>query len=219
MSVSATSYTFSPSTADALRFSAAGARERRPRFDDATEQVRDSLSRQASALEPGSIVTARYQYRVGPDGALLPIETRITTESADSALTNRDLEGDARPDRRALRQQRDERPQSFADIARPRPQLSPAEEVVLFAVASREEVARPRAPLGASAPASPAQGEAVAEDGSAVDVEILTANTLIGNASDARAAIAAQAQTTVATLYARNNDIVYNAGSSTRLAA
>lgn len=210
MSVSSTYTNYNYASLDASRLASARAAE------EAAEQVRSNIADQASRLEPGTTVTARYQYKVGADGTLVPTETQITTEANDADAVTRDGDNKQRS-RQALTRQNEERQQSFGDIAKPRALLSPADELALFAsIASESESASESSAINA-----PIAGEAVASDGSKVEVEIFTAGTpLAANQGSAQVLdLTARVKSSVAALYARNNDLVFSVNPAAQLAA
>jgi len=171
---------------------------------------------QAGAASPfvvGTTITARYQYKVAEDGSLVPLQTQITTDiPKDGSPTD--------PNRRNGRnlQRRDERQPTFADIARPRVSLSPSDELAVFGAFSnggqttqqaalQQQLAAAFSPLNITAQASD-------ENGEPVEAEVLTFRRENTNAAEQR-----RAQYSVATLYARNNDVVYNVTPISQLAA
>lgn len=165
----------------------------------AAAQVR-AYERSGELLIPGSSVTTRIRYRVGRDGELIPTETRVTTVPKDESYDK--AEGDRRGNgRRYFELQGDGAAATLAGLVQPKPLLSPADEVALYA----------------NAATGVQEGEAVAEDGTPIAVEIFTPQ------SDERTAqvlaLASRAQASVASLYARNNDIVYNVTPYSELAA
>lgn len=178
----------------------------------AQEAIAARLSEAAAAtpFAAGTIVTARYQYRVGVDGNLLPIETQITTTpSRDGGR----VEGDRRTNRQL---QRDDRRPSIADLLRPRPSLSPSDELAVFAAIDgrgqgAEDIAQQQGLL--TNPSSTLAAEVSDETGQPVEAEVLTFRP---RGRDARQQ---QAQVAVASLYARNNDVVYNVSPISQLAA
>jgi hypothetical protein len=225
VSVASTSFNYTYASLDASRAASAA---QQPRIDEATsEQLRNNLSAQLNTLSPGTTVTARYQYTVGADGTLVPTQTQITTQTneADDAVTR---DGTGKQSRQALSGQGDTRRQSFGDIAKPRAQLSPSDELALFSsLAAADDTDGGQPPvLGSSssssavstagqvANAAPIPGEAVADDGSKVDVEIFTSSAQLAASSQNSAQVldisARTQQSAVAALYARNNDLVYS---------
>ncbi len=164
---------------------------------------------QQGKLAVGTVITARYQYKVGADGALLPTQTRITTTAPDEQPAYR------RGQRPGTRQEAADRQPSFQDLSRPKAELSPTEELALFAAVS--ESAAPE--LAAAAPA-PAMAEVTDEQGRVVEAQILTPGDAPETAAPPAALnIAARAQFFAANLYARNNDVVYNVTPITQFAA
>ncbi|MES2984833.1 MAG: hypothetical protein V4735_06580 [Pseudomonadota bacterium] len=178
---------------------------------------------QASPFQVGTTITARYQYKVAADGSLLPLQTQITSDVHDSEV---------RPDgrgkgRNTLREQPERHRQTFTDINRPRPQLSPTDELALFADVPEATLST----IGAGEPttaqtvaAASVQGEAVDEMGETVSVEIIAPESdhsdhILVSTGSASLSMAARAQASVAGLYARNNDIVYSMTPLAMLAA
>lgn len=167
----------------------------------------------ASAFAVGTTITARYQYRVAEDGSLVPLQTQITTEApkdGPQAETNR-------RNGRNL-QRRDDRQPTFADIARARVTLSPSEELAVFGAVSNggqttqqaafeQQLVTAFSPLNIAAQASD-------ENGQPVEAEVLTFRR-----ENADTAQQQRAQYSVATLYARNNNVVYNVTPISQLAA
>jgi hypothetical protein len=175
----------------------------------------------------GATITARYQYKVGPDGALVPTQTQITTSGPEDALQS----NAGRRNRQALREGLAERRPSLVDLAKPKAELSPAAESEIFAgVAGEAAIAANtlRATLAALVNQTPAadslveaKAEVRDENGEAVNATLLAPNgepirvrneALLGN-------YAARAQFAVAGLYARNSDTVYSAQPITQFAA
>lgn len=166
---------------------------------------------EASKFAVGSTITARYQYRVGDNGALIPVQTQITTdapENSQSAFVAR------RNARQALRDDEGRAPPSFRDLSRPRPQLTPSDELQLFAFYAKPYMPTPvsvsAGKISSQISLSPTQLEASDEQGEAVEAELIAPPTGYNKA---------QAQFSVATLYARNNDVVYNVTPISQLAA
>lgn len=163
-----------------------------------SEQLRAALGQQSGNLPVGTTITASYQYRVGPDGALYPTQTQITTESNEVESSATDADG--RKQRRSLMQQEDSREQSLRNVQPVKPQLSPTDEVALFADAQLAVAAQP------------VTGEAVDATGIAVNVTILPPG-VSDQAAVSRAevlTISQRNQAGVAGLYARNSDISYS---------
>lgn len=87
----------------------------------------------AAKAGPGANVTISYDYEVGPDGQLVAtgatIQTSRRTSEAPNSLTNiEDAQGS--PSQPILLFNNG--PRSFADLANPRPALSPSDEAVVF---------------------------------------------------------------------------------------
>lgn len=196
--------------------------------DGVIEQVKNIIPQAGQRLQPGTTIIARFQYKVGQDGSLFPTQTDLTTETNSAELSPIKRDGQRRPGNFLRQFASEQRQQTLADIAKPRPQLSPSDEIRLFAAASDNL----RNPLAAATDIGVAQtvasatlfGQAVDEQGTAVNVEILppqgAANNEITTPQGTRVlSLAARAQASVASLYARNNDVVYNAEPLSQLAA
>jgi hypothetical protein len=100
--------------------------------DRAVNEAVASSMRQAalnSGAAAGSTITARFEYRLSEDGSLQPVATQITAEAVPAISR----EESRRQGRNAARENTAERRQSFADLWRPRPRLSPSEEIAVFA--------------------------------------------------------------------------------------
>ncbi|MBY0544804.1 MAG: hypothetical protein K2Q14_04565 [Gammaproteobacteria bacterium] len=170
-------------------------------------------SNAASPFAVGTTITARYQYRVAEDGSLVALQTQITTEvpkDGPQAETNR-------RNGRNL-QRRDDRQPTFADIARARVTLSPSEELAVFGAISNggqttQQAALQQQLVNAFSPLNIA-AQASDENGQPVEAEVLTFRR-----ENADTAEKQRAQYSVATLYARNNDVVYNVSPISQLAA
>lgn len=212
---SALNFNFASSEASRLAFAERGAEE------VVAAQLRQAAEQNKFAV--GSTVTARYQYKVGPDGQLIPQQTQVTTDAPEDALRQQGRRG-----RQRANQDFADRQPSFRDLAKPHAELSPTEELALFAPAEQQLQANQsgqgtQAPIldqyAAAAPATTlAAAEVVDEDGEAVDAELLT------KAPDAapeakRFSFLPSLQFTVAGLYARNNDVIYSATPLAQLAA
>lgn len=214
------SINFAVSSAEAARIAAAerGAEEL------VASQLRQAAEQKTFAV--GSTITARYQYKVGPDGTLIPVQTQITTTAPEELNRKAGRNG-----RQSLRDGLEERRPSFSDLAKPKPELSPTAESEIFAGLADEAANAAnylRATLAAlvnQTPASATVIEATAdvrdEAGEAVDAQLLAPNgepirvrneALLGN-------YAARAQFAVAGLYARNSDTVYSVSPIALLAA
>lgn len=149
--------------------------------------------------KPGSTVTARTEYTVTANGALVPKSTAITVGNATGADALDGSDGKlgvgtftaAAADTRPLR---------FNDLAKPRALLSPEDEALLFDADSVEG--------GLDGQARRFFDDAGAQDenGDAVTVEIIAPDV----ADRELPTLASQQQARVSNLYARNNDIVYN---------
>ena len=171
---------------------------------------------QTGATSPfvvGSTITARYQYRVAEDGSLVPLQTQITTDVPKDGAPN---EANRRNGRNLER--RDQRQPTFADIARARVTLSPSDELAVFGAISnggqttqqaalQQQLVTAFSPLNIAAQVSD-------ENAQAVEAEVRTFRR-----ENADTVQKQRAQYSVATLYARNNDVVYNATPISQLAA
>lgn len=186
-------------------------------------QLRDTVK-----LPPGSTLSALYEYRVGPDGSLLPVQTRITTETSRQTNVQNPNAVSARQDQPAddvLRRQGRSRSPNFADISPLRAELSPADELALFAANAQQSADDPAAAtvLNALRTASFAAARAETADGYPIEVELLPPDAADGAAANDNAeppsSLAARTQSRVAGLYARNNDIVFNVTPLTQFAA
>lgn len=166
--------------------------------DFAKDLVRD--------LKPGTNVTARTEYTVAANGALVPKSTSISVGNATSAETLGNANGASgglfTPAVQAP-------PLSFADLAKPRPKLSPDQEALLFDADSVEG--------GLDGQARRFFDNAGAEDenGETVAVEILSPDV----ADRELPTLASQQQARVSNLYARNNDVIYNVEPAIAFAA
>jgi hypothetical protein len=214
------SVSFAVSPADAARIAAA---------ERGAEEIVGNQLRQAAeqkGFPVGSTITARYQYQVGPDGGLIPLQTQITTTAPEEFARKAGRNG-----RQSLREGLEDRRPSFADLAKPKPELSPTAESEIFAgLADEAAIAAGylRATLAAlvsqsakAANVTAAKAEVRDEAGEAVDAQLLAPNgepirvrneALLGN-------YAARAQFAVAGLYARNSDTVYSVKPIELLAA
>ncbi len=173
-----------------------------------TAQLKQAAS--SSAFQVGSTITARYQYQVAPDGSLIPIQTQITTDAPDDALRG----GSQRKGGRAYRE--DERRSNLREFLKPKAELTPADELALFADGEAPGVTV--ADLAAQESQQQAlktsnQGavtaEVLDENGNPVEAQILRQNTTQESKS-AFNRVAARLQFSVAGLYARNSEISYN---------
>lgn len=193
----------------------------------AEEVVASQLRQAASATDfaVGTTITARYKYKVAEDGSLIPIQTQITTSSAEDATRA----PSRRSQRNALREDDDRRQPRFSDILKIKPELAPTDEIALFANlkegASTTPLKTALAQLSNQTPVlaavNKATAEALDENGETVDAELLTPGgdpILVQNESLLRN-FAARAQFAVAGLYARNADITYTITPMAQLAA
>lgn len=194
-----TALNYSFASAEAQRIAAA---------ERGAEEVIANQLRQNAAREPfavGSTITARYQYKVGQDGSLIPLSTQITTEAPiDAKVTGLT----ARRQRYKPEDELDERRPSFGDLARPKATLNPSDEVTLFAslVDDQAEIT--------AKPTSPIAAEVFDDLGAPVAAELIAPQ-----AKDNAPRTNVNANFAVASLYARNNDIVYTVTPIAQFAA
>ena len=150
-------------------------------------------------LKPGTTVTQSTQYTVGTDGRLQKTGSQVTiggqTATDTSLIPFAPFTTPA--------------PTSLAALQRPRAQLTPEEEALLFDADSIEG--------GLDGQARRFFDEAGAQDenGDAVVVEILSPDV----ADRDLPTLASQQQQRVSNLYARNNDVVYNVEPAIAFAA
>lgn len=161
----------------------------------------------ATNLKPGTPVSARYDYVVGANGALVQTNTTITTGKVDEDQENNSQRRGAR----GFTTQ--ERPQSFNDLLKAKPTLEPADEVALFAAQSVE--------VDDVADNTPTpvvlENAAQDENGESVEVELITDQT--PRAQVQNEALAQQRQLAVSGLYARNSEAVYTVAPVLQFAA
>ncbi|MFM9889038.1 MAG: hypothetical protein ACKVOE_00115 [Rickettsiales bacterium] len=181
-------------------------------------------------VSPGSTVTALYQYKVAPDGSLYPTQTRITTESA-TGLPEKIPGQSSRQEQNSddyLRRQSRNRTPRFADFTPVRAQLSPTEELALFAAAGNDSPAALPEALARTPNTTPSTqnltiAKAQEADGTPIEVEVLPPQTggiaAANDNAEPVSSLAARNQTRVANLYARNNDIVFNVTPLSQFAA
>lgn len=204
----------------ALNYSFASAESARiASADRAAEESIAAQIKQAAANSPyqvGATITAKYQYKVAPDGSLIPQQTQITHTAPDDDAT---YNGGRR---NRANQQQDEQRATLADLVNPKIEMSPTDEVSIFATAEAS-VAKP-VDVTPTVVAAPVQAEVLDENGESVDAELITGTT----ATEAEATpdktpflslLAARAQTSAANLYARNSNIIYSATPLAVLAA
>ena len=193
------------------------------RIASADRGAQDSIAdqiKQASANSPyqvGSTITAKYQYKVGTDGSLIPQQTTITHTAAEDEQS---YNGGGRG--RANRDDSQQRA-SLNDLVNPKPELSPTDEVSLFATAASAQT-QP-VDVTPTVAATTQQAEVLDENGESVDAELITGNTSEseaeqpGNNGSFLSLLAQRAQTAAANLYARNSDIVYSTTPIAQIAA
>lgn len=148
-------------------------------------------------LKPGATVSSRTDYTVSINGQLVPKSSVIsvtdaTDESSQQPAFYRERQTEAKP-------------QSFADLAKPKPILSPTEEAVLFDADAIDGDGQPRRFYDN-------QG-AQDENGDAVEVEVIAPDT------QPTQTLAQQQQARVSNLYARVGEIVYSVEPAVAFAA
>lgn len=195
----------------ALNFSFANGEAQRLAFAErgAEEAVAANLRQTAQdgKYAVGATITARYQYKVAQDGSLVPTQTQITADAPDDALAD----SGRRAPRRSYRE--DDRQPKFTDFLKPRAQLSPSDELAIFAAFA--SVPTPfgiplKAQFSTAGFITQTTTQATDESGETVEAELITPTTSNATNAAAQGAFAARAQTAVAGLYARNSDIIYN---------
>lgn len=138
---------------------------------------------QQGRLPVGATITARYVYKVGPDGALVPTETQLSARAVGDETSGR-----------GASQRGDGRGPSLQDLTQPKAALSPSEELALFA-------------SDAGAAGTPIMGEGHAPT-AAPNAALPNAET--ANASATQAPTTPSPEYVAANVYARNNDVVYH---------
>lgn len=167
----------------------------------------DFADKLARDLKPGSTVTARTEYTVTANGALVPKATSITVGNTVGADPLDKIDGKLST---GLFTAAVPLPTiSFGDLAKPRAKLSPDQEALLFDADSIEG--------GLDGQARRFFDDAGAEDenGETVAVEILAPDV----ADRELPTLQSQQQQRVSNLYARNNDVVYNVEPAIAFAA
>lgn len=165
-----------------------------------------------SKFAVGTTITARYQYKVAEDGSLLPLQTQVTTEPAlEDALSGSGRRGQ----RQFVRDEAGERRPSFGNLSRPKPQLTPSDEVSLLAsiAGGRDTLELPQVDSAEGGPG--AAGLIDGQGNSGVEVAV----DADPNSHKNFLSQLARHQFAVANLYARNNDVVYNVTPIALLAA
>ena len=206
-----TSTNYSSVTSEAARI--AQAQQLRSQEDVVAAQLRQTFGERGA--EPGTTITAKYQYKVAADGSLYPTSTKITTEVTDPESS---LDKQASQKRSGSRRQSSDA--SLAGVSRPRPELSPTDELSLFSdvnLATRLTSIPPanNDNVSATVVSATVQGEAEDADGAKIDVEILPPQAQASSAQETSgtgpsANLTSRAQQVVANLYARNADAAYN---------
>lgn len=167
----------------------------RPPFGDAV----------ANAVKPGTRVRAQIDYTTNANGELVQTGATITIGDKNQQRQRSNTQGFLLPN---------EREGSFADLAKPKANLTPAEELSVFAqnalAEADDEGAPPNRPVILRAGAQD-------EDGATYDVELLTPDT--DDAAKPAASLAAQRQQQAAGLYARNSFAVYASNPLLQMAA
>lgn len=167
----------------------------------------DFADKLARDLKPGSTVTARTEYTVTANGALVPKSTSITVGSTAGADPLDKIDGKLST---GFYTAATPLPTiSFGDLAKPRALLSPDEEASLFDADSIEG--------GLDGQARRFFDNAGAEDenGESVAVEIIAPDV----ADQELPTLQSQQQARVSSLYARNNDVIYNVEPAIAFAA
>lgn len=173
----------------------------KPTEDMIAAQLRSGFR---SVVSPGSSITAQYQYTVDRSGRLIPTNSSFLIENKIGKLEDA-LSDQARQQHAKYYAKPDDRPQSFAHITKPKPVISPAEELRLYADSSlADEAAQPEV-------------TASDEDGTPVEVEVFTPQGQ--QVSTKIVDLAKQLQQKVSSLYAHNSDIIYNVEPALQFAA
>lgn len=126
----------------------------------------------------------------------------VTTVKADESALNEQRLDDKSSQQQLTQQQTQERRQTLKDLANPKLSLLPSDEVELFAVASLDDAAT----QGTQASLTLIQSGDVSDAANRARRQVLAQDDR-KNASDA---LLKRAQQSVATLYARNGNAVYN---------
>ena len=170
--------------------------------DTIAAQIRQSGS--DSAFQAGTTITARYQYKVAEDGSLVPTQTQITADAPDNAT-----QGGSRQRNRAYRE--DDRKATLGDLAKPKADISPSDEVALFsgeqAAPTVAVNAAAQQPIEAASAVVSSEAEVLDENGDPVEAELLKSNS---DSASGAGTFTYRQQYAVAGLYARNSDIAYN---------
>lgn len=200
----ALNYPFANTEATRIAFAERGAE------DVVAEQLKAANEQ---SFKVGSTITARYEFRVGEDGQLKPTATQITTS------VGKPTDDSSGRKRNGLRYDEDRKP-SFADLLKPKAELSPTDEVSLFADIKQifPSTTSPVATNGSIA-SEPPRTEATDENGDKVEVEILTSKgEAVGNAANSSSQNV-RAQFFAANLYARNANAFFTDRPVTQVAA
>lgn len=195
----------------------------------AQEELIGNQLRATLSPQPGSTITARYEYKVGSDGTLYPTQTQITAEAPSGRKAD-----DATDEKRGGNFQRTlargRAAPRFADFSPIRAVLSPLDELALYGekaegqAAPTPEPTQPEANFTATnaSPANALSAQAAGEDGKPITVEVLppgTGSAANDNTQTPPTSLDARRQFAAATLYARNNDVIYNGAALSQLAA
>ena len=189
-------------------------RSARVQDEPAAAQLRTQLENAGERLLPGSTVTTRTRYTVGRDGQLITVDTKVTTSTKENEYGALADANDRRRGRKYFELQGDNANASLASLSQPRPLLSPSDELQLYAARDSDLLVTP-----SLTSALISSGNAVAEDGSDVAVEIIRPLDDNDERSAQILALTLRAQASAASVYARNNDIVFNVTPYSELAA
>lgn len=206
----ALNYNFASTESNRIASGANGAQ------DSIAEQIKQATAN--SPYQVGATITAKYQYKVGEDGSLIPQQTQITHTAPDEDAFSNSGGG------RQRAYQNDDRRSSLSDLVNPKPELSPTDEVSLFATAASAQTAPIDVTPTVNA-ATPQQAEVLDENGETVDAELITGNTTSETEAQQPTGgsflslLAQRAQTAAANLYARNSDIIYSTTPIEQIAA
>lgn len=165
-----------------------------------TNDLAAQLSRGLGKLEPGSKVSARFDYTVDAAGKLKAagVSVKAGIDEIEDAV-----ERDAQEKRNY--QFAEERKRSFSDLLRPRALLSPSAESQLFAKQVLNDTLE-QPDITASE-----------EDGTPVEVELFTPQ---GQSVSTKVVdLTSRLQRAASDLYARNNFVVYNVDPEVAFAA
>lgn len=207
-SVTNPAYSFGFVSADSLRQASA---ERN--VDDAlANSIRQAAA--DSSLVTGTTITARYQFKVGQDGSLVPLSTQITTAAPDAGE-----EEVGQGTRRGGRN--NQRFSNFTDLQKPKATLNPTEESAIFALSAQSFAQSPilKTQYSLSPIVSVASAAVEDESGTTVDAEIFAPVPEEAKITNNSAPYAPRAQSAVAGLYARNSSVGYSIEPLSHIAA